>query len=268
MSKRINLYYMTPEELKRKQEEINERVWKRALENHLMTGKDSDDVWPIYDGVADFEGYLASSPRVMFVLKEPYDDFKENSQGITVPYGGGWDLPELFSKQAAAKAWPVMTWQRIIYAMYGFQHDLHYNDMDYIRNNPEMGNVLLSVCWVNLSKMPRYTTSSDGRWRNAFRENWADIFEDQVKCYEPDVIVFGNTFSEVSDRFLTEGDSPEPVKAPDGRLYINKYYTKDGRLLVDAYHPGARITVEYWVDSLIDTLNEYQARKNIPTSTM
>ena len=255
---------MTAHELQQKQEEIKEIVRKRAIENRLMTGQESDYVWPVYDGVADSEGYLASSPKVMFVLKEPYDDFKKNSQGITVPYGGGWDLPELFTKYSAAKEWPrVRTWHRIIYAMYGFQHDRHYNDMDYIRNAPEMGDVLLRVCWVNLSKMPGFTTSTDGQWRNAFRENWADIFDCQVQCYAPDVIVFGNTFSMVSDRFLEEGDNREPVYAPDGRLVINKYYKKDGRLLVDAYHPGARMNSEYWVDSLIDTLKEYQAKKNL-----
>ncbi len=252
---------MTSDELKRRQEEIKNLVEKRAIENHLMTGQESDHVWPIYDGVADFDGYLASDPKVMFVLKEPYDDIRTNDTGIAVPYGGGWDLPELFLKHSAAKTWPVKTWQRIIYAMYGFQYGLHYNDMDYISNDPEMGNVLLSVCWVNLSKMPGFATSSNGQWRKDFRENWSDIFEYQVKCYEPDVIVFGNTFSEVRDRFPEECYNREPVYAPDGRLVINKYYIEDGRLIVDAYHPGARMKVEYWVDTLIDTLNEYQAKK-------
>jgi hypothetical protein len=41
---------------------------------------------PIHDGVADLEGYLASSPRIMWILKEPYDDFNENGE----PVGGGW----------------------------------------------------------------------------------------------------------------------------------------------------------------------------------
>ncbi len=123
-------------------------------------------------------------------------------------------------------------------------------------NVAKMSNVLLRVCAVNLSKMPGHTTSSNGKRKDAFRDHWADIFEEQVKCYDPNVIIFGNTFSEVEKIFLTDGNSPEPVWAPDKKP--NKYYTKDDRLLVDAYHPGMRKS-EYWVDPIIDTLKEYQS---------
>ena len=41
---------------------------------------------PITDGVVNIECYLASSPRVLWILKEPWEDLKEGEKG------GGWSL--------------------------------------------------------------------------------------------------------------------------------------------------------------------------------
>ena len=51
-------------------------------------GYDSAKVEPIYDGVVDAEAYLASNPKIMWILKEPYDDF--DAKGT--PQGGGWTM--------------------------------------------------------------------------------------------------------------------------------------------------------------------------------
>ena len=45
----------------------------------------SENLLPIYDGVVDAAGYLAARPKVLWILKEPYDDFDENGN----PWGGG-----------------------------------------------------------------------------------------------------------------------------------------------------------------------------------
>lgn len=133
------------EKLATEQRKISTKVWNRAIKNHLMTGLDTDYAWPIYDGVADTESYLAMKPRIMFVLKEPYDDSKIDEQGRKVPYGGGWDFPELLKKQSEAQHWPIRTWQRVIYALYGYRNGKHYHEMDYIRNAPEMGRLTYTI---------------------------------------------------------------------------------------------------------------------------
>ncbi len=51
-------------------------------------GYDPAKVEPIYDGVVDAEAYLASKSKVMWILKEPYDDF--DAEGM--PAGGGWTM--------------------------------------------------------------------------------------------------------------------------------------------------------------------------------
>ncbi len=54
----------------------------------IELGYDSAKVEPIYDGVVDAEAYLASKPRIMWILKEPYDDFDAKGH----PQGGGWTM--------------------------------------------------------------------------------------------------------------------------------------------------------------------------------
>ena len=43
---------------------------------------------PVTDGVGNEKAYLESTLRIMFILKEPYDEVDENGQ----PYGGAWDI--------------------------------------------------------------------------------------------------------------------------------------------------------------------------------
>ena len=50
----------------------------------------AENIKPIYDGVCDLEGYLKSEIKVMWMLKEAYDDFDESG----MPKGGGWEIYE------------------------------------------------------------------------------------------------------------------------------------------------------------------------------
>lgn len=245
---------------------LSGKVWNRAIEKGLMKGVSDDFVWPIYDGVSDPASYLSSNPKVMFVLKEPYDETRKDENGKTVPYGGGWDFPRLLKKWSKDRKWPIRTWQSVIYAMYGFRNGRYYNQMDYISEKPEMGDVLLSTCWINLSKMPGLSSSSNGKWKEAFRENWKDIFKEQVNLYKPDVIVFGGTFDSAWDCVMDSRDGGESVFASDGGLSLTKYMLGD-RLVLAAAHPGIRYNKdqEFWVNSIIDALREYdESRRQLP----
>lgn len=235
---------------------MSTKVWNRAIANKLMTGMDSDNIWPIYDGVADTKSYLLTKPKVMVVLKEPYDDTSKDNLGRIIPYGGGWDFPLLLKKQSEARAWPNRTWQRVVYAIYGFRNGKHYSEMDYIRNDPEMGDVLLDTCWINLSKMPGLTSSSDNKWRKAFDDNWKDIFVEQVNLYNPDVIIFGGTFDLAGSYVMENQVNGEIVWSDDRNLSLTKYRHKD-KLILAAAHPAVRHNVDFWVNSIIDALNDF-----------
>lgn len=226
---------MNAQELEKAQNEINDAIY--ALAQKLGFNNK-----PITDGVCDFEGYMNSNPKVMWILKEPNGQCSNGELE-----DGGWSIPEESFKNDIDGVIKVRTWQPIIYVMYGYQHKLKYDDMEYIRDNKDMANVLQSIAYLNVSKMPGYNTSSKVVIEQCYRQ-WKPILDRQIETYNPDVIIFGYTFEHFRNDFENQG--LEKIDNYPG--WIDVYKSAD-RILIDAYHP-ARKGREY-IDSLIDTLN-------------
>lgn len=74
---------ITIDDLKKIDETITNEILEFAKNNNLLT----DDVWPIYDGLYSPELYWNSPLRIMWILKEPYDDF-DNETGKPNYYPG------------------------------------------------------------------------------------------------------------------------------------------------------------------------------------
>lgn len=72
---------LSPDKIRSGQELIKSKIFERAKKLELS----NDGLEPLPDGVADIEGYCKSSPRIMWILKQPYDDMKDGK-----PFGGGW----------------------------------------------------------------------------------------------------------------------------------------------------------------------------------
>ena len=208
----------------------------------------------IADGISDLNSYLSSYPKIAWILKEPYDEIKEGK-----PCGGGWPIPkDCFLKEGP---WDVLTWQRVIYVMHGLKHRLRYEDMDNIRDTPEMGKVLRQIAWINLSKMPSKTFSNNNQVKEAYKQHWRDIVKKQINLYSPNIIVFCNTLQYCREDFLDKDDKPIKQYIYNNKCLLNAFH-KNGQLLLDAYHPGFRYikgikdSVAKYVNSLIDAINE------------
>ena len=238
---------MNAEELQLAQVIIIDKINSLAKEKKLS----NDNVEPIPDGIYSAELYLSAPLQIMWILKEPYDYFQEDG----TPTGGGWLLYEGFLGED--RDWQKnITWQRIIYTMYGLRNGLRYGDMDYIRNKPEMGDVMKETVILNLSKMPAQTTSGDYTFAQSYEACWKPILIKQIELYNPQVIIFGNTFDTCWPVFVPEDAKPIARIPEEGRCFIN-LYKYNGRLLLDAYHPGIRSNVEFYVNSIIDTIREF-----------
>lgn len=231
---------MNANELENAQNEITDAIYAHAIE----LGFDEKTMQPITDGVCDFEGYLNSKPKVMWILKEPNDQCLDGKLA-----GGGWSIvKESFGNDIEGTA-KQPTWQTIIYVMYGYQHGLMYNDMEYIRDNKDMANVMQRIAYLNVSKMPGYSTSNKNNIEHCYTQ-WKSILDRQIETYDPDVIVFGYTFEHFKNDFEKKG--LEKIGNIPGWIDV---YKRGNRILFDAYHP-ARKGQEY-VDTLIEALKKY-----------
>lgn len=228
---------MNAAEIIKKQEEITEETFSR---NKVINGR---VLYPIPDGVADVEAYLKTSPRVMWILKEPYNEFEDGYPKNESP----WTMMDgILDYQG--KALP-RTNQKMIYTMEAIRNSLPYDDMDWYWN---LQDNLKSIAWVNLSKMPAYTTSPD--IANRIGE-WDDIVMRQIELLDPQVIIFGNTFQYVQDKPIFSNRQQISDELFDGLLDV---YKSNGRILINAYHPSCPgIKNSDYVESIYKTIAKY-----------
>lgn len=211
-----------------------------------LKGLSSDTLFPIFDGVADVKAYLQSSPKIMWILKEPYDYINEETKK---PEGGGWTLMEDIEKESENPLVQSLprTIQRIIYTTSGIYTGIEYDKMDYYYQ-PNMYKYLFQIAYINLSKMPAGTRSGDMTEKYLI---WKDIIFEQIKLYNPEVIIFGNTFQYMKeDLGIKENDY---ISSCPGWVDI---YKNDIRLFIDAYHPGIFCSTKQYVNTLVNTIRE------------
>lgn len=231
------------------QKRLEKYIEQRAEE----TQKTKSDVKPIKDGVADLTGYLNSTLKVAWILKEPWDDEDANHR----PKGGGWSLVnDCFNHLTLESHKKNPVWQKVAYVMYGFRNNQKWDDMPWIRNKPEMLYEIRSVAWLNASKMPGGKVSSDSNIHEEYKNIWQPVLKEQLKVYKPDVLIFGKTFQHFCDEF----ENKKKIEK-----YCNQnldFYVAGDKILIDTYHPGRKGGA--YVNALIDAL--INAQKELKTS--
>ncbi|MDE6256447.1 MAG: hypothetical protein K2M39_09675 [Muribaculaceae bacterium] len=237
---------MTAEELKAVQNNIQWLMQIKAA-NLLDTQK----IEPIYDGVCDIELYLKSPTKIMWVLKEAYDDFNESGE----PCGGGWYIYEEWNNKAKINSVTSnRSWQPIMYVLKALADGGTWDDLSWIRDEREKYLEVLKACaYVNINKLPAGKTSGD--LTEKFKV-WEDIINAQIIAYKPDVIIFGNTYGYFSNQCYVK--NPQICQGVPGKT--GAYKTKIGdhpTLLIDAYHPNQRsLTRQEYVDSILFSVRE------------
>lgn len=227
---------MTITELEQAQAEIIEEIYSFAE----RVGLSNDNIEPIPDGVYSAEKYLLAPTQIMWILKEPYDDFDENGE----PYGGGWNLFGAFDND---DAWSSRTWQPMIYSMYGLFNNQKWEDMDWISDDKSMANVLKQIAYINISKIPASTATNDNSLWDKYNL-WKDILSKQIAIYAPKIIIFGNTFRYFKDDLV--GADTNPKKSIEG---IVDLYENGGVKYLDTYHPNQKMVERgAYVDSIIE----------------
>jgi len=221
---------------------------EKAIQNKIANNydKNEQDREPIYDGIVDIETYFNSPIKIMWVLKEPY----EQEAGK----GGGWKLGEdLLDKETRHKVIlrKLPSMQVMTYILYGVFYNKLFEEMNNIRQDPEMSEVLTHIAWINVNKMPSRTYSKSYSLWNEYNI-WRNILLDQINNYKSDVIIFGNTFGYFKND-LVEKNTKIYAKENIG------FFTKNNQLFIDAYHPAQlNVKRQIYVNEIIKTIKEFK----------
>ena len=236
---------MQADDLETAQAVLQDKVFRRAEE----LGYDTEKIEPIYDGVADAEAYLDAKPRLMWILKEPYDDWNDDG----TPCGGGWtffrDVAKGKTLAQVVNGNPAL--RNVAYASHAILSDIaSYAKEPWISDAPtEYERALRCIAFANVGKMPAGRTTSDERLFACY-EQWKEILFEQIELYDPDILVFGNTLQCFAPDIGL--DLSKPVrKIVRGGSTVNVHVWRGKRVLW-APHPAAHVPPGEWVDSVVE----------------
>lgn len=228
--------------------EFQEKIHAKELSHAQSMGLCSSGDEPIYDGICDINGYLESPIKIMWILKEAWEK-REGEEAL-----GGWYIWEPWSNPAEMNS----MWKTMMHVMYGITTGIQYEQMPV--TNDEMLGLLKSCAYININKMPSRTTS--GTMKKSY-EQWREILLEQISGYNPDVIIFGNTYDGLFEKeeFAINSKSRQDLGIPG----IVGAYISGERLLVDAWHPSPLricskpdITDDVYVDSIVKAVRGYK----------
>jgi hypothetical protein len=214
----------TIEDLKNKIDEINKLVNEKIV-------SDVEDTYPITDGIIDIEKYFNAKYKILWILKEPYDEFDDEGK----PFGGGWGLDEAIRPKQSIHEFTGgrPTFKPMIYTSWGILNDFClWDDMDNVERAPTMLDALKSIAYINVKKLPGYTTSHHTVIEYAYHQH-KEILLKQIEYYNPDIIIGGST---LYNFYQDLGISRELLQSNDSVNYI----IKDNKIFIEAYHPAQR----------------------------
>lgn len=230
---------------------LHTQILTRAIE----LGYDPAKVEPIYDGVVDAEAYLASKPKIMWILKEPYDDL--DAEGM--PVGGGWTMFKDFGEgDTLAKAVNRNAALRnVTYASHAILNGIgSYAELPWITDEPAAyERTIRSIAYCNIGKMPGETSTSDAHLADLYRD-WKDILFKQIDLYAPDVIIVCGTATLQCMNQDLGLDLSKPRQTVTRGGSVVDIHSWRGRRIVWAPHPAARIKPEEWVDAVIEAVRQ------------
>jgi len=233
-------YQMTIQDLTAKSKELD------TLINSTITST-QEDTFPILDGIVDPERFLSAKYKILWILKEPYDDFDDEG----VPFGGGWDLKEVLKSKNSIQEYEggKPTFKPMLYTSWGILNNFClWNDMGNVEKDISMMEALKSIAYINVKKIPGHKSSYYKVIQDAYDQH-KNILLKQIEYINPDIIIGGSTLGLfLNDLQLSRNETVR-------HRGIN-YFIKNGKIFIEAYHPAQRtsstgVTQEQYCDDII-----------------
>jgi hypothetical protein len=231
--------------MNKEQLEALEREVKAELET--MAKAEGSIHEPITDGVVDENRYLAASPRMLWILKEPWDPIKEGEAG------GGWSvtkglIPRKLTEETIGDS---RLYARMAYISYSALNNYpKLEDIPKVSRDPKVGESLRAIAYINVNKAPGKTNSYKPHIERCYRRN-KDILKRQIDTINPAIVIAGNILYLFYEALGLKAED----LVSEGSV---EWCKKDGRLYINAYHPSYwRIGSAKYVDDLVAVIKNH-----------
>ncbi len=222
-------------ELEKLQEELDKEIDK-------IIGSDGRIAFK--DGIINIDKYLDSELKIMWILKEPNSTEELHWRD---------EIGNLKTESGTKYGW-AGTFNPIIYVSFGILNNQKWGQIPYTNDNPEIIDILQSIAFVNVKKTPGESVAFNNEIHEYHSKN-KSLLLSQIKLYEPDVIICGNTFEYIGVDIKSIFENLEFEK---NELSGMSKYQNSTIIVVDAFHPNARKNKEIYCDYIINSVNEWK----------
>ncbi len=194
---------------------------------------------PILDGIIDLNCYSKSKYKILWILWESYDDYK-NKEGLHSPsqnnfYNkekyesgcGGWDCrSDIVEKMETYLKIP--TWQTVAYISSKILYGTPSKDYS------TFSNAIKSIAFININKYPAGHTKSN-RWKlfDEIYKNKGHVLRKQIKFINPEIVIPGNVL------YLFKEDLKLQEQA-EFKTFGRISYKTNSTIFIDALHPSRK----------------------------
>jgi hypothetical protein len=216
---------------------------EHLTQQQLTIDKMVQDIYedPTFDGIVNIDQYCKAPIKILWIMKEVNDD-------------GGYNQREALDRGVEMMEnrgdWKN-TLDPIIYVSYSILNNFQtWKEMDFIRDDNEMVNVLKQIAYINIKKEVGGAQSYNDILGDAYNKYKTVIIE-QIVLANPDIIICGNTLSFLLDDLNLNKENLKSLNSIE-------YIIKDQRLIINAYHPNQRtINREDYCNDIINLAKDF-----------
>jgi hypothetical protein len=217
------------------------KIQENISEEILKNDKNS-----IVDGIINFEKYAEATTKILWVLKEP-------NSSETWTYQDFLSVNDIESKIGGKN--DTLTYEifrRILYSSFGLKNNKKYAELPFAEELEVYGTGE-EIAYINIKKTGGGGKVIEKEIVQAYEDN-EDLLLKQIKEYNPNIIIFGNTLKYFNCDKLKEigWDLFENKHIVDDKTNNTHFYPiSNEKLCIYPYHPSAYINREVYCAEII-----------------
>lgn len=200
-------------------------------ENRQLAEMQAADPRIVLDGAVDIVRYVAASPRILWVLKEPHG-------------GGPWDLRHYFRDQLFSN--DKGQWHRTAGLLIVVSHGLLNGNLPWgawATDARSIADSLRDVAVININK---FGGDAVADWDRLYRAGLelGPVIERQINALSPQIVILGGSFgvlpNTVRQRLAVFDESEQQAVKVGDTIYIRAYHTNQRTITHETYYQRIR----------------------------